>query len=92
MRHGRFEELRLGLIAGNAFTLTLAEMPKTPARIHAIKRSKGVVMADLGKSTLPGRVNHRWQPIGPGDVVRGSGQFAPIYTFVQLAVKSPKDK
>lgn len=85
MKHGRLKELKLGLAAGNTFRLELATVKGYTPQIYGVRIEAGVVKVDLGKSTLPGRVNHRWQELGNGDVVRCSGELGPIYKAEDLA-------
>jgi hypothetical protein len=76
------EELKLGIAAGNRFTVILADLPKTPVEIRDVKRQKGIVKVNLGHGHRT--VNDRWQPLRDGDIVRGTGEFGPVYTCKQL--------
>lgn len=85
MKHGRMEELKLGIKAGNCFVVVLAELPNVPSEIHAIKREAGIIKVDLGKGRRGQGPNRIWQPMRAGDIVRGTGEFAPVYTWEQLS-------
>lgn len=82
MKNGRLKELRLGLAAGNRFTVTISTVPSYPMEIKAVKCEKGVIKVNLGHGHR--RHNDNWQPLAPGDVVRGAGEFAPTYKAEDL--------
>ncbi len=83
--NGKMKELKLGIAAGARLTLTTADLPSLGGvfTVTGVKVEKGVIKVRLGDKKI--RQNSRWQPLGPGDFVRCSGEFGPVYTFEALS-------